>query len=84
MKKYVIIPLLLLVMLAMHSCRKEIKVCTAKIEEVSDSAAQVLTLMSIVSSASTVYETEYFESRLPDQNLYRKTIYISTIAKCKS
>ena len=36
MKKYVIIPLLLLVMLAMHSCRKEIKVCTAKIEEVSD------------------------------------------------
>ena len=39
MKKYVIIPLLLLVMLAMHSCRKEIKVCTAKIEEVSDSTS---------------------------------------------
>ena len=50
----------------------------SSIEEVSDSAAQVLTLMSIVSSASTVYETEYFESRLPDQNLYRKTIYITS------
>lgn len=41
MKKYVIIPLLLLVMLAMHSCRKEIKVCTAKIEEVSDSTSMI-------------------------------------------
>ncbi len=38
MKKYVVIPLLLLVaVLAMQSCRKEIKVCTAKVEQVADS-----------------------------------------------
>lgn len=37
MKKYVIIPLLLLVLFAVQSCRKEIKVCTAKVQEVTDS-----------------------------------------------
>lgn len=47
------------------------------IEEVSDSAARVLSLMSIVASEATVYESQYFVNRLPDQNLYRKTIYIS-------
>lgn len=39
MKKYVIIPLLLLVLFAVQSCRKEIKVCTAKVQEVTDSTS---------------------------------------------
>lgn len=50
----------------------------ASIEEVSDSAARVLSLMSIISSSTTVYETQYFENRLPDQNLYKKTIYVTS------
>lgn len=47
------------------------------IEEVSDSAARVISLMSIISSAATIYESQNFENRLPDQNLYKKTIYIT-------
>ena len=37
MKKLLIFPLLLLSVLLIQSCRKEIKICTAKVSEVKDS-----------------------------------------------
>ncbi len=48
----------------------------SSIEQVTDSAARVISLMSIISSGATVYESQNFADRLADQNLYRKTIYI--------
>lgn len=48
------------------------------VEQMTDSAISVIARMHIINSAlSTVYETKNFSTKLPDQNMYNKTVYIA-------
>lgn len=48
------------------------------VEEMTDSAVSVIARMHLINSSlmNTVYETKNFSSKLSDQNMYNKTIYI--------
>ncbi len=49
----------------------------SSVDQMTDSAVQVIARMHVVNSVtSTVYESKNFTSKLPDQNMYNKTVYI--------
>ncbi len=49
------------------------------VSQMTDSAARVVAFMSVISSeGGQVYEAKNFAAKLPDQNLYRKTIYVTS------
>lgn len=54
----------------------------SSVEEMTDSAVSVIGRMHVISSSlkRVVYETKNFTSKLSDQNMYNKTIYIANTA----
>lgn len=55
------------------------------VDQMTDSAISVIGRMHIINSAlSTIYETKNFTTKLPDQNMYNKTVYIANAATSTS